>query len=89
MINLCTGIYGFVVLHIFTHAFIKASCFVSSGVVISWEGGQDVRSWGIGMESIIMVSSFIILTRFGGSMVYISKEMVMLEILRVLIVILR
>lgn len=38
------GIARLVLFHIITHGFVKASAFVSSGVVIGARGDQDLRS---------------------------------------------
>lgn len=37
------GIAGLVLFHIVTHGLVKASAFVSSGVVIGSRGDQDLR----------------------------------------------
>lgn len=35
--------YGVCLIHILTHAFVKATCFVSSGVKIGMTGSQELR----------------------------------------------
>lgn len=37
------GIYGICLIHILTHAFVKATCFVASGVKIGMTGNQELR----------------------------------------------
>lgn len=36
-------LYGVCLIHILTHAFVKASCFVASGVKIGITGTQELR----------------------------------------------
>jgi NADH:ubiquinone oxidoreductase subunit 5 (subunit L)/multisubunit Na+/H+ antiporter MnhA subunit len=81
------GIAGLVLFHIITHGFVKASAFVSSGVVIGARGDQDLRNWGVSLEIIIMNLSFLLLCRVGGRMVFSSKEFILLELVGILIIV--
>jgi len=38
-----TRFYGLCMIHILTHAFVKATCFVASGVKIGITGSQELR----------------------------------------------
>lgn len=42
-IAVSVGIYGVCLMHILTHAFVKATCFVASGVKIGIAGNQELR----------------------------------------------
>lgn len=42
-IALVSGIYGVIMFHVITHAFVKATAFVASGVSISVRRDQDIR----------------------------------------------
>jgi NADH:ubiquinone oxidoreductase subunit 5 (subunit L)/multisubunit Na+/H+ antiporter MnhA subunit len=83
------GMAGLVLFHIITHGFVKASAFVSSGVVIGARGDQDLRNWGISMEMMIMNLSFLLLCGIGRGIIFSSKEFIMLEFVRVLVIVVR
>jgi len=40
----CCGIYSLVCVHIIVHAYVKASVFIESGVIIHCSGSQDLRN---------------------------------------------
>jgi len=80
------GIYRLCLIHILTHAFVKATCFVSSGVKIGITRTQEIRDWAMDNQMIVMVISFLLLCGVGGSMIYNSKEMVLLHIILILVV---
>lgn len=42
-LTMISGMFGLTLFHIVTHAFVKATAFVISGVSISFVGGQDMR----------------------------------------------
>lgn len=42
-VTIISGIFGLTLFHIITHAFVKATAFVTSRVSISFMGGQDIR----------------------------------------------
>jgi len=71
-------IYGVCLIHILTHAFVKATCFVSSGVKIGITRTQELRRWAMENQIVVMVISFLLLCRVGGSIVYNSKEIIVL-----------
>jgi len=71
-------------MHILTHAFVKASCFVGSGVKIAITGVQEIRLWSI--ENHMIIISFLLLSGVGGSIVYNSKEIIILQIVLVFVV---
>lgn len=83
------GMAGLVLFHIITHGFVKASAFVSSGVVIGARGDQDLRGWGISMELIVMNMCFLLLCGVRGSIVFSSKEFILLEFVRVAVIVVR
>jgi glucan phosphoethanolaminetransferase (alkaline phosphatase superfamily) len=89
VILLCSalGLYALNLIHIITHAFVKASAFVSSGVEISKYGRQDLRLWGISIEIGVMRLSFLLLARVGRSIIYSSKEYIVIQLVAFLIVI--
>lgn len=80
--------YGVCLMHIITHAFVKATCFVASGVKIGMTGNQEVRMWGLEKQVIVILISFLLLCGIGGSLVYNSKEIIVFQFLLVLVVIL-
>jgi hypothetical protein len=82
------GITRLVLFHIITHRFVKASAFVSSRVVIAANGGQDLRGWGFSMEIMIINLSFLLLCGVRGSIIFNSKEFVLLEFAGILVVVL-
>jgi len=43
-IAIMSGIFGLTLFHIITHAFVKATAFVTSGISISFMGNQDIRA---------------------------------------------
>jgi NADH:ubiquinone oxidoreductase subunit 5 (subunit L)/multisubunit Na+/H+ antiporter MnhA subunit len=81
------GMARLVIFHIITHRFVKASAFVSSGVVIGARGDQDLRNWGVSLEMIIMNLSFLLLCGIGRGIVFSSKEFILLEFVRVSIIV--
>jgi len=85
-ISVSVGIYRLCIMHILTHAFIKASCFVASRVIIGISRVQDIRLWGINISTIVMVLSFLVLAGVGGGLIYHSKEMVILQILIMVVI---
>jgi len=82
------GLYGVCLIHILTHAFVKASCFVASGIKIGMNGNQELRLWSIDNQTMVMIISFLLLCRIGGSIIYSSKEIIVLQIVMFLIVLL-
>jgi len=74
-------------IHIFTHAFVKASAFILSRIKIGMTGTQDMRMWGMDNGTLGMVLSFLILIGIGGGIISCSKELVMLQVTMVLIVV--
>jgi len=80
------GIYRICLIHILTHAFVKATCFVSSGVKIGMTGTQELRRWAMENQIVVMVISFLLLCGVGRSIVYNSKEMIVLQVIILLIV---
>jgi NADH:ubiquinone oxidoreductase subunit 5 (subunit L)/multisubunit Na+/H+ antiporter MnhA subunit len=79
-------IYGACLIHILTHAFVKATCFVSSGVKIGMTGTQELRRWAIENQMVVIVMSFLLLCGVRRSMVYNSKEIIVLQIVILLVV---
>lgn len=65
------GLWGLVLLHIFVHAWFKAAMFVYSGSIIHSHGGQFLRSNFI-------VFGFVILIAISGTLVSITKEIVVM-----------
>lgn len=43
-LSIISRIYGLTLIHIVTHAFVKATAFVASGITISFRGDQDIRN---------------------------------------------
>lgn len=82
------GMAGLVLFHIITHGFVKASAFVSSGVVIRARGDQDLRAWGMSLEMMIMNLSFLLLCGIGGGILFSSKEFILLEFVGTLVAVL-
>jgi len=80
------GIHRVCLIHILTHAFVKATCFVSSGVKIRITGTQELRNWAIENQIVVMVMSFLLLCGVRGSMIYNSKEMIVLQAIILLVV---
>jgi len=80
------GIYRVCLIHILTHAFVKATCFVSSGVKIGITGTQELRGWAVENQIIVIVLSFLLLCGIRRSMIYNSKEIIVLQIIILLIV---
>jgi NADH:ubiquinone oxidoreductase subunit 5 (subunit L)/multisubunit Na+/H+ antiporter MnhA subunit len=80
------GLYGVCLMHILTHAFVKASCFIASRVKIRITGTQELRSWSNDNQVIVMIMSFLLLCGIGGSMIYNSKEIIVLQTVLLLIV---
>jgi len=76
-------------IHILTHAFVKATCFVSSGVKIGMTRHQEIRLWSIDNQVMIMVLSFLLLSGVGGSLIYNSKEIIVFQILMLIVVYIR
>lgn len=85
-LSVSIGMYGVCLMHILTHAFVKATCFVASGVKIGMTGNQELRWWNMENQVMVMVISFLLLCGVGGSLVYNSKEMVVFQILLIVIV---
>jgi len=73
-------------IHILTHAFVKATCFVSSGVKIGITGTQELRRWAMESQMVVIVISFLLLCGVGRSMVYSSKEIIVLQVIMLLVV---
>lgn len=86
-ITMISGIFGVTLLHIITHAFVKATAFVISGVTISFVGSQDMRTWRINSRGAVIAIAFLLLTGVGGSMIFGSKEGVVLEMVSLFVVI--
>lgn len=86
-ITIMSRIFGLTLFHIITHAFVKATAFVASGVSISFLGNQDMRVWGFSIRGAVIVMAFLLLTGVGGSIVFGSKERVVLEMVSVFVVI--
>lgn len=88
-ISVSVGIYGICLIHILTHAFVKATCFVASGVKIGMTRNQELRWWRMDNQMIVIVMSFLLLCRVGGSLVYNSKEIIVFQILLLIVVFVR
>jgi len=80
------GIYRVCLIHILTHAFVKATCFVSSRVKIGITRTQELRGWAMENQIMVIVISFLLLCGVGGSIIYNSKEMIVLQIIILLVV---
>jgi len=65
---------------------VKAACFIASGVKIGITGSQELRWWGMEIQVIIIMISFLLLCGVGGSLIYNSKEMVILQVLLVIVI---
>merc|ERR1711976_749502 len=70
-------LWGMVVVHIMTHAFIKASVFIWSGGIIHSIGLQDISY----LSSLYILFGFILLIALPGIFVGISKEIYISEAL--------
>jgi len=79
-------IYRVCLIHILTHAFVKATCFVSSGVKIGITGTQELRGWAMENQMVVMMISFLLLCGVGGSIIYNSKEIIILQSIILLVV---
>jgi len=79
-------LFGVCVMHILTHAFVKASCFIASRVKIGITGTQDIRWWSMENRIGVILLSFLLLCRVGRSMVYNSKEMILLNMTMMLVI---
>jgi len=79
-------IYRVCLIHILTHAFVKATCFVSSRVKIGITRTQELRNWAIENQIIVIIISFLLLCGVRRSMIYNSKEMIVLQIMLILVV---
>lgn len=88
-LSVSIGMYGVCLMHILTHAFVKATCFVASGVKIGITGNQELRWWSMENQVMIMVISFLLLCGVGRSLVYNSKEMIVFQILLIVVVFVR
>lgn len=71
--------YGLCIIHILTHAFVKASCFVSSRIKIGITGTQEIRHWSLDNQVVVMILSFLLLCGVGRSIIFSSKEMIVLQ----------
>lgn len=80
------NIYRVCLIHILTHAFVKATCFVASRVKIGMTGNQELRWWRLENQMLLIVLSFLLLCRVRRSLIYNSKEMIVFQILMFLIV---
>lgn len=74
--------YGIVFLHIALHRVVKASAFVSSRVVIHGVRTQDGRVWVMDSNRLVILRVFIILIGIGGSTLSISKEELVIGVIR-------
>lgn len=68
------GLYGMVFLHVILHGLVKASAFVTSGILIHGIGTQDRRDWTVNNEVLLIIIVFMVLIGVGGSTVGMSKE---------------
>lgn len=85
-VSVSIGMYGVCLIHILTHAFVKATCFVASGVKIGMTGCQELRWWNMENQVMVMVISFLLLCGVGGSLVYNSKEIIVFQMLLMVVV---
>lgn len=88
-LSVSMGLYRVCLIHILTHAFVKATCFVASGVKIGITGNQELRWWNMEGQVVVMVISFLLLCGVGGSLVYNSKEIIVFQILLMIVVFIR
>jgi len=58
-------------------------------VKIGVTGSQDVRSWSLDNQVVMMGMSFIILMGVGGSLVYNSKEIIIFQVILIIVVFVR
>lgn len=79
-------IWGLVIIHIVTHGLIKASAFVNCRHVLHEYRSQDRRMWRTNMNVMVIVWSFFILCRVGRSVVMLTKEQIVMIVVRILIV---
>jgi len=59
---------------------------VSSGVKIGITRTQELRGWAMENQIVVMVMSFLLLCRVRGSIIYNSKEIIVLQIIMLLVV---